>query len=125
MLNIPATSNTPSIVFDTENGVLTISGKSISEDAFEFYQPLLDKIEEYKNKPQLKTTVHLKLVYFNTSSSKFILDLLRQFESLKTISEVAIHWYYERTDDDMLEAGTDYSDIVSLPFLMVAVESLE
>jgi hypothetical protein len=124
MLNVAPTSNTPLIEFDTENGVLTISGKSIAEDSHEFYKPLIDALKEYKAKPCLQTTVNLKLVYFNTSSSKSILDVLRLIESLKENSEVTINWFYEKEDEDMLEVGEYYCEIVNLPFRMVEVDSL-
>lgn len=124
MLTVAATSNTPSIEFDDENGVLTISGTSIAEDSQEFYRPLIEALKQYKAKPLLQTTVNLKLIYFNTSSSKSILDVLRLIESLKENSEVTINWFYEKEDEDMLEVGEDYCEIVNLPFRMVEVDSL-
>lgn len=124
MLTVAATSNTPSIEFDDENGVLTISGKSIAEDSQEFYRPLIEALKQYKAKPLLQATVNLKLIYFNTSSSKSILDVLRLIESLKENSEVTINWFYEKEDEDMLEVGEDYCEIVNLPFRMVEVDSL-
>ncbi len=124
MLTVASTPNTPTIEFDSANGVLTIAGKSIAEDSQEFYRPLIEALKEYKIKPCLQTTVNLKLVYFNTSSSKSILDVLRLLESLKSDSEVTINWYYEKEDEDMLEVGEDYSEIVNIPFSMVEVDSL-
>ena len=124
MLTVAPTSNTPAIEFDSVSGVLTISGKSIAEDSQEFYRPLLEALTEYKKQPRLQTTVNLKLVYFNTSSSKSILDVLRLIESLKDNSEVIINWFYEKEDEDMLEVGEDYCEIVNLPFHMVEVDSL-
>ncbi|MGE0637608.1 MAG: DUF1987 domain-containing protein [Bacteroidia bacterium] len=119
MMKIAPTGNTPLIEFDAEAGVLRIEGKSIAEDAQAFYKPLIEELGEYIKNPQLQTTVHLKLVYFNTSSSKSILDVLRKLEVLKTRSEVIIKWYYEKEDEDMLEVGEDYREIVNLPFAMI------
>ncbi len=124
MLTVAPTSNTPAIEFDSVSGVLTISGKSIAEDSQEFYRPLIEALTEYKKQPRLQTTVNLKLVYLNTSSSKSILDVLRLIESLKENSEVIINWFYEKEDEDMLEVGEDYCEIVNLPFRMVEVDSL-
>ena len=124
MLTVTPTLNTPAIEFDSANGVLSISGKSIAEDSQEFYRPLFEALKEYKAKPCAQTTVNLKLVYFNTSSSKSILDVLRLIESLKQNSEVTINWFYEKEDEDMLEVGEDYSEIVNIPFSMVEVDTL-
>ena len=63
--------------------------------------------------------------YFNTSSSKCILDLFKQLESLNNgETEVNVNWYYEEDDEDMAEAGEDYDAIISLPFKMIEVEEI-
>lgn len=125
LMKITATANSPLIDFDRHAGVLRIEGKSFVENAFEFYKPLLATLAEYIKSPQPSTIVHIKLVYFNTSSSKCILDVLRELERLKPSSEVKLVWYYEREDDDMLEVGKDYREIVDLNFHIVEVENLE
>jgi hypothetical protein len=58
------------------------------------------------------------LEYFNTSSSKCLLDIFRKLESLSKSgkSEIKVIWLYEEEDEDMMEAGDDYKTIVKLPF---------
>lgn len=119
MLKLEATTNTPLIEFNTQTGVLNIKGKSLTENATEYYQPLIEKIIEYKKRPCLKTELNIYLVYFNTSSSKAMLDIFHHFESVKSNSEVIVNWYFEKGDEDMLEVGEDYREIVSLPFKMI------
>ncbi|MCG3164489.1 MAG: hypothetical protein POELPBGB_00243 [Bacteroidia bacterium] len=121
MLNIPPTDRTPAVEFNLHEGELSIRGKSLSEDAAAFYQPVIDSLVNYKKQPGYQTRVHIQLEYFNTSSSKSLLDIFRELEQLKNNSEVTIHWYYEKEDEDMLEVGQDYSDIVNLPFKMIEV----
>jgi hypothetical protein len=71
------------------------------------------------------TEVDVKLEYFNTSSSKCILDLFKQLEKLnQQNTEVKINWYYEEDDEDMAEAGEDYDAIIDLPFKMIEVEEI-
>ena len=67
----------------------------------------------------------MQLEYFNTSSSKCILDVFKKLENLhnKSVAEVVINWYYEEDDEDMLEAGEDYQSILKLPFKMVEVSA--
>jgi riboflavin synthase alpha subunit len=125
MLKIIGTYNKPSIEFNTEKGELFIEGISLTVNAIEFYKPLLYSIAEYKKKPQLKTTAHFKLTYFNTSSSKSILDILRELEALNANSDVIINWYYEKADTDMLELGKNYRMHVNLPFCMIAIEPVK
>ena len=65
----------------------------------------------------------IQLEYFNTSSSKCILDVFKKLEAINAgSSEVTINWYYEEDDEDMLEAGEDYQAIISVPFKMIEVE---
>ena len=61
--------------------------------------------------------------YFNTSSSKCILDVFKKLESINKggQSQVVINWHYEEDDEDMLEAGEDYQAIINVPFKMVQV----
>ena len=121
-LNLEGTAKTPTVDFKS-NGELLIKGRSIPENSIEFYKPIIDWITDYGNGPQSDTSVNIQLEYFNTSSSKCILDVFKKLESLPDTS-VKIKWYYEEDDEDMLEAGEDYEAIIDLPFEMVEVEEL-
>ena len=119
---IEGTPKTPTIRFDASQGIFEITGRSIPENSVEFYKPLVDWLEKYKEAPLEKTVVHVKLEYFNTSSSKCILDVFKKLEALhKAKNEVEVHWYYEEDDEDMLEAGEDYESIIRVPFTMNAI----
>jgi hypothetical protein len=121
-ISIEATPKTPTITFDSGKGFLEIKGRSIPENALEFYKPLVEWVEKYADKPQTSTNVNIQLEYFNTSSSKCILDVFKKLEAIKKgVSNVLINWYYEEDDEDMLEAGEDYQAIVNVPFKMVQV----
>jgi hypothetical protein len=68
------------------------------------------------------TQVNVQLEYFNTSSSKCILDVFKKLEAInKGKSEVTVNWYYEEDDEDMLEAGEDYESIIRVPFKMIEI----
>ena len=121
-LSLEGSAKTPTIDFKSE-GQLLIKGRSIPENSIEFYKPLIDWIAEYSDNPKGKTLVNIQLEYFNTSSSKCILDVFKKLESI-TDSEVSIKWFYEEDDEDMLEAGEDYEAIIDLKFEMIEVEEL-
>jgi hypothetical protein len=122
-INIEGTPKTPTVIFDGGAGKLELSGRSIPENSIEFYKPLLDWIESYGGSPQGKTEVDIKLEYFNTSSSKCILDVFKKLEALSG-TDMTINWYYEEDDEDMLEAGEDYQAIINIPFKMIEVEEM-
>ena len=67
----------------------------------------------------------MRLEYFNTSSSKCILDVFKKLEKLKnTGADVHVNWYFETDDEDMEEAGEDYQAIVDLPFSIIEVAEI-
>lgn len=120
-IKLTPTPKTPSVVFGP-NGMLELKGRSIPENSLEFYKPLIDWVESYGRTPAAETNVHVQLEYFNTSSSKCLLDFFKRLENVK--GKVTIHWYYEQDDEDMLEAGEDYEAIINVPFKMIEVEEL-
>jgi hypothetical protein len=120
-LIIEGTNKTPTVKLYADTGSLEISGKSIPENSFGFYQPLLHWLDNYSAKPAEKTEFKIALEYFNTSSSKCLLDLLRKLEGIKKggKGDVVILWHYEVDDEDMMEAGQDYNSLVNLPFQLI------
>ncbi len=121
-ISFEGTTKTPSVNLDPEKGLIEIKGRSIPENSIEFYRPIVEWLEEYAKSPQKKTTVIIQLEYFNTSSSKCILDIFKKLETIKKArNEVVINWYYEEDDEDMLEAGEDYESIIRVPFKMIEI----
>jgi hypothetical protein len=123
MIVIESTPKTPSIKFDSKQGKLEIKGRSIPENSVEFYKPLVESLDQYATSPNSPTQVDIQLEYFNTASSKCILDVLKRLETIhRQGNQVIINWYYEEDDEDMREAGEDYQAIVNLTFNMQQVE---
>lgn len=121
-LSIEGTAKTPTIKFDADLGLIEIKGRSIPENSIEFYKPLVDWLDKYSKVAKPLTKVNVQLEYFNTSSSKCILDVFKKLEGIhKSNNEVIINWYYEEDDEDMLEAGEDYESIIRVPFKMIEV----
>jgi len=117
LIKLEGSQDTPSITLDAKNGLFEISGKSFPADVAFFYQPILDWLSQYSEKPLNKTVFDLKMDYFNTASSKVILDILYKLEDLKKDgSDVVIRWFYPDDDEDMQETGEEYSEIVEVPF---------
>lgn len=113
ILNLEGTEDTPKIMLDKKNGIFEISGRSLPEDSTEFYRPVLEWIENYGKEPNPATEFVFKLEYFNTASSKLILDVLSALEDIKGMQ---IHWYFHEDDEDMEEAGQEFSELVEIPF---------
>ena len=113
ILNLEGAEDTPKIILDKKNGIFEISGRSLPEDSAEFYRPVLEWIKAYAGEPHAVTEFVFKLEYFNTASSKLILDVLSALEDIKGTK---ILWYFHEDDEDMEEAGEEFSELVEIPF---------
>ncbi|MBN2893972.1 MAG: DUF1987 domain-containing protein [Bacteroidales bacterium] len=98
----------PAVDFSTATGECTLEGESFLEETSNFYSPLLDWLNDFveTGKP---ISLNIKLTYFNTSTSKWILNILH---TLKFYSDkggkVQVNWYYLHDDIDMSEEIDDY-----------------
>ncbi|HBX51585.1 MAG: nuclear pore complex subunit [Bacteroidetes bacterium RIFOXYA12_FULL_35_11] len=114
------TEKTPLVDFNIETGKFELSGRSIPEDSIGFYRPIFSWLDEYVKTPHVFTDVKINLEYFNTSSSKCLVDVFRKFEAIyKEGHKVQISWFYEIDNEDLLEIGEEYSSSLSVPFKMV------
>lgn len=128
---IEAKTISPEVKFDPENNIYEIKGESRPESVRDFYQPILDWLEEYsveaqkysdEEKKDKGIIIHFKLDYFNSSSAKYFLDIIKSlianFHSNGI--DIKIFWYYEEGDEDMQEAGEELSHMVKYPFKYIA-----
>jgi hypothetical protein len=117
VIKILGTDDTPGITLDAQNEIFEIAGRSLPEDVASFYDPALNWLNEYAESPNKKTIFNFKLTYFNTASSKILLDILMKLEEIHEAgNEVLVKWYSPEDDEDMQEAGEEYADIVDVPF---------
>ncbi len=123
-LHIEGTAKTPFVSFET-TGTLEMRGRSIPENSIEFFQPLIDWVDHFSKEKPAKVHLDMKLEYFNTSSSKCILDLFKRLEKIESSdAKVEINWYFEEDDEDMQEAGEDYAAIVNLKFNILEIDEI-
>ena len=128
---VEAKTISPGVILDPENNVYEINGESRPESVRDFYQPIIDWMEEFaeevkslsdEEKKEKNIIVHFKLEYFNSSSAKYFLDIIKSFLANFHANgvDVKIYWYYEEGDEDMQEAGEELSHMVKYPFKYIA-----
>lgn len=121
-ISITGTKLSPAVNFNSANGRLSIEGVSIPEDAIRFYKPIFAWLKKYSAAPHEVTEVDFKFEYFNTSSSKCLINFLRELEKVyKAGNEVIINWYFEEEDYDMYVTGEDFKSIIKIPFNIIKV----
>ena len=121
-LELQAKNNTPYINFDATTGIMVMKGRSTPENSVEYYEPITNWVLNYIQTPAENTIVKVQFEYFNTSSSKCILDVFKKFAEIHKAGKSAkVEWYFEEDDEDMKEAGEDYGDIVKMPFEVIEI----
>lgn len=117
-LIIAATDESPGVSFDQDLGKFLIFGKSFPEDVKRFFDPILFWLEEYAKSPNKETNFEFRLEYYNSATSTMILDILYLLERIAEVEEkkVKVIWHYLELDDDMLDTGKEYADMVRIPF---------
>ncbi len=114
---------TPLIKFDPEEGLLEMKGRSSPENAIQFYQKVIQMLDEYAISDNDSFRANFSFEYFNTSSSKCLFDVFKRLVRIKESGKaLVVNWYYEEDDEDMMEAGEDYSDLLDLQFNFIEIE---
>jgi hypothetical protein len=128
-LIIEATEDSPLVIFDVTTNRFSISGESRPENAGKFYSPIIDwlvKFEAVLNSRKQASSENVNLIfqfkldYFNSTSAKYLFDVILALKDIVNNGyNIAIEWHYDKRDDDMLEAGEEFSKMVGLKFLFV------
>jgi hypothetical protein len=104
----PETPYFPRVNFDYGTGICEIAGESFMEETYKFYAPLMAWLEQYISEKK-KVVFNIKLTYFNTSSSRSILDILDLLREYKDSGgEIEVNWFYDHNDPDMEDEVEDF-----------------
>jgi hypothetical protein len=111
-LSIAATKFTPEILFDAEKNSLHIKGESYPENAGAFFNPLFQWIESYLDHSAGKNTVvNIELYYFNSSSSKMLMNMFELFDKAVGDGEnIILNWIYKESDSDSIEFCEEFGE---------------
>lgn len=121
-LIIESSNFSPKVVFDPTNNIFEISGESRPENTSKFYIPLIQWLEQYQGvlyweKDKLgqgtQRVFEFKFDYFNSTSAKFIMDVLMQLDKMALEGyNIGAKWYYDKRDEDMKESGEEFAKLL-------------
>ncbi|MBU1247522.1 MAG: DUF1987 domain-containing protein [Proteobacteria bacterium] len=125
-LYIEATKSSPLVKFDPKNNVLEIVGESYPENAVKFYAPMFEWLNNnlgHLNSQPL--TVNLNVSYFNSSSSKALMNLFDVLEeTFQKVGKITVNWLYLGENETAQECGEEFQeDLEFLPFNLVKIEN--
>ncbi|MBI9055400.1 MAG: DUF1987 domain-containing protein [Bacteroidales bacterium] len=119
-LEIKSTRDTPYIIFDAENNQFEIKGNSLPENTNNFFEPVLNWIDNYIKSPNKSTHLICDFEYFNSSSAKMIYNIFLELEKIKESGNaIKITWHYTNGDDLIEEKGLEYKSIINVPFELI------
>jgi len=78
-INTKSTPETPNVILNADENILSIKGQSYPENSVAFYRPIFSWVTEYLENSNQEVTLDLGIVYLNTSSTKSIMDLIGIF----------------------------------------------
>jgi hypothetical protein len=108
-----------------EPGRIFIMGRSITENPGDFYRPVYAWITQYARSYIDISRIDLGFEYINTSSTKWIFNILKELSEMKDVAEsVKVTWYYEQGDEDMYELGYILQSLIECPFVIAEVEEM-
>lgn len=125
-IEIEPTYKSPKVVFNPSEGKFTIAGKSVLVNVQEFYEPLLNWMDDFLAQSELKEVEFtFDLEYYNIASTKRFLFFLYKLKEVENKGgQLRVNWLYRNQDQDTLEMGEDLSQMLDLPFNFRGYERL-
>lgn len=121
IIKIEPTKVTPGVLF--LEGHLEIKGRSIPENASDFYRPLEEWVAEYIKQPEVRTRVVISFDFINTASTKWVYGIIKRLALYPNVHDlVSIEWYYEKGDDELYELGQIIHSFIDCPFIYYETE---
>lgn len=115
------TRKTPAVQFS--DGRFIIEGRSIPENPRSFYLPLQSWFIERFGSMEEKPVLEFGFEYLNTGSAKWIYLILRELAA--SGNEFRLVWYYEKGDEDMLDLGLMFRNLIGCHFSAIEVDEIQ
>ncbi|KJU83979.1 protein containing Domain of unknown function DUF1987 [Candidatus Magnetobacterium bavaricum] len=110
--------------FDPVSNVFIIKGECYPENAAAFFTPIFAWLEAFLSLGQSQGLVFdIELLYFNSSSSKALLNLFSMLERHLPERDISVNWRYRADNETALECGEEFKeDAPALIFNLVELE---
>ena len=119
VLKIAPTEHTPGVEFNPLSGQLKLTGRSLPENAIEFYDPVFEWLDDYIEVAPAETELHVDLDYLNSISQKMVVEILKNTKKVQNKGKkVMVSWYYDEDDEKMMEEGKAIAMEFELPLVL-------
>lgn len=101
----------PGVTHDAESRLITISGEAYPEDVTASFDPIIESLSGILDTPESQPTeIRFELQYFNSGSSRKILEIIRLVAAAAAAHRIA--WVADPEDDEMIDHGNRFSRAV-------------
>ena len=118
MTIIERTNSTPEI--ELKNNTLSITGVCTPGDPPAFFAIFKEQVDMILNASERYDLI-FHFDYFNTTTSKYLLDLFRKVKQSPNRDNLVITWIYDGDDDEIFESGKLFSDLSGVAFIFKPV----
>ena len=117
------TNRMPGVSLDAKNHAMLLEGEAYPEDVAAAFEPLMTSISTtLAESGETPMTVKFQLQYFNSGSSRKILEIIKMIDAGDTAHN--IEWLADPEDDEMIDHGNRFSRAVSKAGFTVVEEEL-
>ena len=114
---IDATNRSPLVFLDREKSILKIEGRSYPEEGMDFFDPIILRFKSIQRSESPISTLHIRLEYYNSATSKAISELLLHLVTAKKAGfNTKVIWEYEEADEGIQEDIDMFIDSFDLEF---------
>ncbi|MFM9984508.1 MAG: DUF1987 domain-containing protein [Flavobacteriales bacterium] len=119
-LHIEGTRNSPMVKFNESEKKFSVIGVSTMSNAREFYQNVLDWLDEFENAIPVDCYFEFHLPYYNSASNKCIFNVCEKLKAQMSLGrKYSFGWCVEEDDEFMKEGGEAIQEILGLHFEFV------
>ena len=118
------TTSTPYVLVDEGNSYLKLEGRCFHENAGAFFKEINDWLDGYLSTDFKTFTFDNELNYFNSSTTKLLLDMLLKMDKHSSDeNKVIVNWITTDDNEIMIECGEDFQEeLEALEFNLVINE---
>jgi len=103
----------PKVDFNANTGICLLEGESYLEDTTNFYKPLFEWFKEFLTTTLKDLVFNIKLEYYNTSSSKCLVDILELLGEYQNKGRnIIVNWFYDSDSEDFEEEIEEVEDFM-------------
>lgn len=119
-LRMKATPKTPDVSLNKETGEFRLEGRLYPENPFAFFDTVNVWIDYYLSLNPKKLNVFLDIAYYNTTSSKLLLNLLKKIVSFESTNfDLSITWQYGQEDEEMKRTIANFATLLEFPITII------